>query len=127
MKKLLHIAFSVILSMLFIFMASGVTFRHCACSGKTSMTMGNASHDKGNSHSSNGCMTIATVSLSPTTQAQPAIFDFHVFQPLVAIINVWDYASLVPWQAEPNETVLSHEAYSPPPRQYLNLIRVLTI
>lgn len=127
MKRLLHIVCSVILSMLFIFMASGVTFRHCACSGKTSMTMGNVSHDKGNSHSSDGCMTIATVSLSPTTQAQPATFDFHVFQPLVAIINTWDFATLTSWHAESNESVLPHEAYSPPPRQYLNLIRVLTI
>lgn len=127
MKKLLHIIFSVILSMLFIFMASGVTFRHCNCSGKTSMTMGNASHDKGNSQSSNGCMTIATVSLSPTTQVQPAAFDFHVFQPLLAVINNWDLPELVPQQAESRERLLPRKAYSPPPRQYLNLIQVLTI
>ncbi len=127
MKKLLHILFSVLLSMLFIFMASGVTFRHCACSGKTSMTMGNVAHDKENSQSSDGCMTIATVSLSPTTQAQHATFDFHVFQPLVAIINDWDLLDLVPRPTESNKRILPREAYSPPPRQYLNLLTVLTI
>ncbi len=127
MKKLLHILFSALLSMLFIFMASGVTFRHCACSGKTSMTMGNASHDKETSHSSDGCMTIATVSLSPTTQAQPATFDFHVFQPLVAIINDWDSLYLIPQPTESNKRILPRKAYSPPPRQYLNLLTVLTI
>lgn len=127
MKKLLHIAFSIVLSMLFIFMASGVTFRHCACSGKTSMTMGNASPDNGSSKSSNGCMTIATVSLSPTTQAQPMAFDFHVFQPLVAVINDWHLPSLVPQPLELASNVLPQRDASPPPRQYLRLIRVLTI
>ncbi len=127
MKKLLHILFSALLSMLFIFMASGVTFRHCACSGKTSMTMGNVSHDKETSHSSDGCMTIATVSLSPTTQAQPATFNFHVFQPLVAIINDWDSLYLIPQPTESNKRILPRKAYSPPPRQYLNLLTVLTI
>lgn len=127
MKKLLHILFSVLLSMLFIFMASGVTFRHCACSGKTSITMGNVSHDKETSHSSDGCMTIATVSLSPTTQVQPATFHFHVFQPLIAIINDWTSLYLIPRPTESNKRILPREAYSPPPRQYLNLLTVLTI
>ncbi len=125
MKKLLHIIFPVILSMLFIFMASGVTFRHCACSGKTSMTMGNLS--KENSHSSDGCMTISTVSLSPTTQTQTVAFDFQVFQPLVAIINNWDLLCLVPRQMGTIKYILPREAYDPPPRQYLNLISVLII
>ena len=113
--------------MTFIFMAGGVTFRHCACSGKTSITMGNASHDNGSSKSSDGCMTIATVSLSPTTQAHPMAFDFQVFQPLVAIIGNWDFLRLIPWQTESITCVLSHDAYSPPPRQYLHTIRVLII
>lgn len=127
MKKLLHIAFSIILSMLFVFMASGVTFRHCTCSGKTSMTMGNVSRDKGNNNSSNGCMTIATVSLSPTTQAQAVAFDFHVVQPLVAIINDWDVFNLTPRQVVTTRSLLSERHDTPPPRQYLHKLRVLTI
>jgi len=127
MKKLLHIVFSLILSMLFILMASGVTFLHCSCSGKTTMTFGNATHDKGNTQSSKGCMTIATVSLSPTTQMQPAAFDFHAFQPLVAIINDWRLPSLVSTPLASTISVLPQKAVSPPPRQYLQLIRVLII
>lgn len=127
MKKLLHIAFSILLSMLFIFMASGVTFRHCSCSGKTTMTLGNATNDKGNSQTSKGCMSIATMSLSPTTQMQPASFDFNVFQPLVAIINDWHLPILVSQPLVSTVSVLPQKAASPPPRQYLRLIRVLTI
>lgn len=127
MKKLLHILFPVLLSMLFVFMASGVTFRHCACSGKTSITIGDLSRDKGNTQSSDGCMTIATVSLSPTTQAQPTTFDFHVFQPLVAIINTWDAFNLAPRQVETNRRLLPERKDDPPPRQYLHKLCVLTI
>ena len=127
MKKLLHIVFSIVLSMLFILMASGVTFRHCSCSGKTTMTLGNATHDKGNTQSSKGCMTIATVSLSPTIQMQHAAFDFHVFQPLVAIINDWRLPSIVSTPLVSTISVLPQRDASPPPRQYLRLIRVLTI
>ena len=72
-------------------------------------------------------MTIATVSLSPTTQMHPMAFDFHAFLPLVAIINNWHIISLLPQEEVTARWILPKEAYSPPPRQYLHFLRVLTL
>ncbi len=127
MKKLLHIALTLVLTMTLLVMGSGVTFRHCMCSGKTTMTLGNATQGDDDSESSNGCMTIATVSLSPTTQMHPMAFDFHAFQPLVAIINDWHAISLLPHEEATASLTLPQEAYSPPPRQYLHILRVLIL
>ena len=127
MKKLLHIALTFVLTMTLLVMGSGVTFRHCLCSGKTTMTLGNATQGDDDTESSNGCMTIATVSLSPTTQIHPMAFDFHAFQPLVAIINNWHIICLLPQEEATARWILPKEAYSPPPRQYLHILRVLTL
>lgn len=127
MKKLLHIALTLVLTMTLLVMGSGVTFRHCLCSGKTTMTLGNATQGDEDTESSNGCMTIATVSLSPTTQMHPMAFDFHAFLPLVAIINNWHIISLLPQEEVTARWILPKKAYSPPPRQYLHILRVLTL
>lgn len=139
MKKLFHISLTFILAIVLIAMASGVTFRHCSCSGKTTMLIGHlednhAPFDKGGKGDAKGdrpltkgCMTFSSVSLSPTTPMHPADFDFHAFQPLVAIVNDWHLLISIPQPVESTKKLLSIDEYSPPPRQYLHLLRVLTI
>ena len=141
MKKLLNIALTSVLAIALVVMASGVTFRHCSCSGKTTIFAGNLadteihtskadrckSSCKGYMPISKGCMTVSSVSLSPTTTAHPVAFDFQVFQPLVAIINDWHFFNLTPQQVESTRSFLPTNFFSPPPRQYLHILRVLTI
>lgn len=149
MKKLLNIILTSVLAIALVVMASGVTFHHCSCSGKTTMLLGRlsdtnsgrATNTNGNeaasqdckptteicAPASKGCMTISSVSLSPTTTMHPLAFDFHVFQPLVAIVNDWHLFNLSPQQVESTRSFLPTDTYSPPPRQYLHFLRVLTI
>ena len=123
MKKLLNIVLTSILAITLVVMASGVTFHHCSCSGKTTMLLGHLT----DTESPKGCMTISSVSLSPTTPMHPVSFDFQVFQPLVAIINDWHFFNLIPQQVESTRSFLPTNYFSPPPRQYLHILRVLTI
>lgn len=149
MKKLLNIVLTSVLAIALVVMASGVTFHHCSCSGKTTMLLGHLSDTEsdrvanatGNAAtakdckpttercmpSSKGCMTISSVSLSPTTTMHPVTFDFQVFQPLVAIVNDWHLFNLTPQQVESTRSYLPSDYFSPPPRQYLHILRVLTI
>jgi len=128
MKRLLHITLTLVLAMTFVVMGSGATFHHCSCSGKTTFILTHTHQDEGNSQTTKGCMTTSTVSFSPTTQLQPTAYDFHVLQPLVAIINDWHIYSLLPQQVESISAILPNtDSFSPPPRQYLHLLRVLTI
>ena len=128
MKKLLHLSFTLLLAVLLVLMGSGVTFRHCSCSGKTTMVLSHTPESQGdNTTTKKGCMTFQTVQLSPTTQMQPAAFDFHAFQPLVAIINNWHCTSLIPEEVEQAKWAMPQRNFSPPPRHYLHLLSVLTI
>ena len=128
MKKLLHISFTLVLTVMLLLMGSGVTFRHCSCSGETTVILSHTPESQGdNSMTKKGCMTVQTVSLSPTTQMQPAVYDFHAFQPLVAIINNWQLIRLIPEDVESDKLGMPERDYGPPPRQYLHLLTVLTI
>ena len=123
MKKLLNIALTSVLAITLVVMASGVTFHHCSCSGKTTMLLGHLT----DTESQKGCMTISSMSLSPTTPMHPVAFDFQVFQPLVAIVNDWHLFNLTPQHVESTRSFLPTDHFSPPPRQYLHILRVLTI
>lgn len=135
MKKLLNIIITSVLAITLVVMASGVTFHHCSCSGKTTMLLGNLKTDTGNRMTtskkcmptSKKCMTVSSVSLSPTTMMHPLAFDFHVLLPLVTIINDWHLFQLIPQQVESTRSFLPTDFFSPPPRQYLHILRVLTI
>lgn len=127
MKKLLHIALTLVLTMTFIVMGSGVTFHHCACSGKTTMTLTHTAQEEQDTQSTKGCMTTSSLYLSPSTQMQPMAFDFHAFQPLVAIINEWHHSILLPLPKWQSDKVLTTMMLGSPPRQYLRILRVLTI
>lgn len=135
MKKMLNIVLTSVLAITLIVMASGVTFHHCSCSGKTTMLLGNLKENTENSMASSKkcmptskkCMTVSSMSLSPTTMAQPLAFDFHVLLPLVTIINDWHLFQLIPQQVESTRSFLPTDFFSPPPRQYLHILHVLTI
>lgn len=139
MKKLLNISLTLVLAITLIVMTSGVTFRHCSCSGKTTMLLGHLSDEDaqpsnlmGNSNhgkqpKSKGCMTFYSLSLSPTTTMNPVAFDFHAFLPLISIINNWHTLKLLPQIVESKSNFLPNDFFSPPPRQYLHILRVLTI
>lgn len=139
MKKLLNISLILVLAMTLIVMTSGVTFRHCSCSGKTTMLMGSLSDNdahpanfgknssQGKVPQSKGCMTFYSLSLSPTTTMSSMAFDFHAFLPLISIINNWHTFNLLPPIVESKRNFLPNDFYSPPPRQYLHILRVLTI
>jgi hypothetical protein len=64
--------------------------------------------------------------LSPTNMVQPVAFDFHVFQPLLAILPCLVAEWLVPTD---NKAVAQFipPVWKSPPRDYLNLIQVLLI
>ena len=67
------------------------------------------------------------VQLSPTTQMQPTVFDFHAFQPLMAIIHEWQMPHLSFMAKRTLSNIIPKTGYSPPPKLYLYLIEVLTI
>lgn len=129
MKRTLHIALTLTLAIIFVMMGSGVTFLHCNCSGKTTVILSHSPKDGAQQQSKKerGCMTVQSVSISPTTQVQPAVYDMHAFQPLVCIINDWTLSLLTPQSVVLQQEPLPCDGHSPPPRQYLNMLRVLVI
>ena len=72
------------------------------------------------------CMTMEHFELSPTNVAQTVSYDFHVIQPLLAVLP-----SLVAEWLQPIENKADvqfcPEVRKSPPRDYLNFIRVLLI
>lgn len=127
MKKLLHISFTFLLAVVLVIMGSGVTFLHCSCSGKTTVILSHTVQNGGNSDTTKGCMKVTSVQLSPTTQMQPTVFDFHAFQPLMAIIHEWQMPHLSFMAKRTLSNIIPKTGYSPPPKLYLYLIEVLTI
>ena len=72
------------------------------------------------------CMTVEHFELSPTNMAQTVSYDFHVIQPLLAILPGLVAEWLVPTE---NKAVAQFvpQVWKSPPRDYLNFIRVLLI
>ena len=126
MKKLLHISFISFLAVVLVITGSGVTFLHCSCSGKTTVILSHTAQNGGNSDTTKGCMKVTSVQLSPTTQVQPTAFDFHAFQPLMAI-HEWQMPHLSFMATRTLSDIIPRTGYSPPPKLYLYLIEVLTI
>lgn len=127
MKKLLHISFISFLAVVLVIMGSGVTFFHCSCSGKTTVILSHTAQNGGNSDTTKGCMKVTSVQLSPTTQVQPTAFDFHAFQPLMAIVHERQMPYLSFMATRTLSDIIPRTGYSPPPKLYLYLIEVLTI
>jgi hypothetical protein len=128
MKKFSHICLSLLLSMTLLFIGSGITITRCAHTGTlkvmtvfNSNSMGNMSCDMNAS-----CMTTEHFELSPTNMAQTVTYDFHVMQPLLAVLP----SLVAEWLAPTEYKAVSQfvpQVWKSPPRDYLNFIRVLLI
>ena len=128
MKKFCHIILSILLSMTILFIGSGVTITRCAHTGTIKvMTMLSSGAMDGMSCKMNAdCMSVEHVELSPTNMAQTVSYDFHVFQSLLAILP----SLVAEWMVTTENKAEVHfcqEVWKSPPRDYLNLIRVLLI
>lgn len=128
MKKCCHIMLSLLLSMTILFIGSGVNITRCAHTGTIKvMTVFNSGAMGDMSCSMNSpCMSVEHVELSPTNLAQTIAYDFHVFQPLLAVLP----SLVAEWQANTEhkaEVQFAPEVWKSPPRDYLNFIQVLLI
>ena len=128
MRKFSHISLSVLLSMMILFIGSGVDIMRCSHTGTVKiMTMLNSGGMSGMGCDMNSsCMTVEHMELSPTNMAQTVTYDFHVFQPLLAILPSLVTAWMTP---EENKAVALFKpvVWKSPPRDYLNFIQVLLI
>ena len=119
---------SVLLSMTILFIGSGVTITRCAHTGTLKvMTVFNSGAMGDMSCNMNApCMTVEHVELSPTNMAQTVNYDFHVFQPLLAVLP----SLVAEWLVTTENTAevqFAPEVWKSPPRDYLNYIQVLLI
>lgn len=126
MKKCSHILLSVLLSMTILFIGAGVDVVQCSCTGMAKVVpCGMEVEDKGCAPDE-GCLTVEHVHLSPMLSAQSITYDFHVLQPLLAILP-----SLVAEWMQPTtckaKVQSTRVVWKSPPRNYLNLIQVLLI
>ena len=128
MKKFSHICLSLLLSMTLLFIGSGITITRCAHTGTlkvmtvfNSNSMGDMSCDMNSS-----CMTTEHFELSPTNMAQTVTYDFHVMQPLLAVLPSLVAEWLVPTERKADSQFIP-QVWKSPPRDYLNFIRVLLI
>ena len=126
MKKYCHILLSVLLSMIILFIGAGVDVVQCSCTGMAKVVpCGTEVEDKG-CMPGEDCLTVEHVQLSPTLTAQTITYDFHVLQPLLAIlpslVAEWMQPTTCKAMVQPIRVM-----WKSPPRDYLNLIQVLLI
>ena len=128
MKKCSHIMLSLLLSMTILFIGNGVNLLRCAHTGSLKvMTVFNSGAMDGMSCNMNAdCMSLEHVELSPTNVVQTYSSDFHVFQPLLAVLPSLVAEWLVTKENRA-EVQFTPEVWKSPPRDYLNLIQVLLI
>ena len=73
-----------------------------------------------------GCLTVEHVQQSPTITPQTTTYDFHVLQPLLAIlpslVAEWILPTICKAKVQP-----IYAMWKIPPRDFLNLIQVLFI
>ena len=128
MKKFSHICLSLLLSMTLLFIGSGITITRCAHTGTLKvMTLFNSNNEGDMSCDMNAsCMTTEHFELSPTNMAQTVTYDFHVMQPLLAVLPSLVAEWLVPAEHKAVSQFVP-QVWKSPPRDYLNFIRVLLI
>ena len=130
MKKCTHIMLSLLLSMIILFIGSGVNIMRCAHSGTvkvmTAIGVNSIGEDDRDCCMTSHCMTVTHVELSPTVTTQQVVPNFHIEQPLLAVlpslITEWQRPTVCKTFVQPTRAV-----WKSPPRVYLNFIRVLII
>lgn len=128
MKKCCHIMLSLLLSMTILFIGSGFNITRCAHTGtiKVMTVFNNGAMGDMSCSMNSPCMTVEHVELSPTNMAQTVTYDFHVFQPLLAVLPSLVAEWLVTTENKA-EVQFAPEVWKSPPRDYLNFIQVLLI
>jgi len=128
MKKFCHISLSLLLSMMLLFIGSGVNFMRCAHTGTvTLMSPFDSDGIDGMSCDMNAdCMTMEHIELSPTNMAQTITYDFQILQPLIAILPSLVAEWLEP-MAQKATDIFIPPVWKSPPRDYLNLLQILLI
>lgn len=136
MKKFSHIVLSALLSMTLLFIGSGVNFMRCAHTGTLTMmtvfnsgvmgSMNGGGMGNMNCGMTSGCMSVERMELSPTNVAQTVDYDFHVFQPVLAVLSSLVAGWMAPIENKA-EVLFTPEVWKSPPRDYLNFIQVLLI
>lgn len=128
MKKVGKIGVLMLLSMIIVFIGSGINFVHCHHDGTYKMfQIMEDNHEEDDCEPNDDCMGVQRVEISPTVTAQQTFFDFQVYQPLLVV-----YSELFElWQqffatVEHVRQIVYH-GESSPPRAYLQLLRVLLI
>ena len=126
MKKCCHILLSLLLSMTILFIGAGVDVVQCSCTGMAKVVPCGIEVEDNGCAPDEGCLTVEHIQLSPTLTAQTITYDFHVLQPLLAILP----SLVAEWMQPTTCKVLVqsiHMVRKSPPRDYLNLIQVLQI
>ena len=128
MKRLYHISLSLLLSLTLLLVGSGVNIMRCAHTGTVKVvTVFNSSMMSGMGCKMNApCMSVEHVELSPTNVAPTFNHDFHVIQPILAVLPSLVAEWLVPLENKA-EVKFVPQVWKSPPRDYLNFIQVLLI
>ena len=131
MKKVMHIFVSLLLLVTILFIGNGINIIRCAHSGAVEVVTaigGSLTHHSEDNCCSikSKCMTVTHLELSPTVTNQQVDTDFHVIQPLLAILPDFSLAGLLTVEWKPVVQSV-YRLWKSPPRDYLNFICVLLI
>ncbi|MBO4841103.1 MAG: hypothetical protein J5524_08625 [Bacteroidaceae bacterium] len=128
MKKSCHIGISLLLSILLLFIGSGVNILHCTHTGAVRIMSVLGSEEMHDEHCNarSCCMTMEHVELSPTDMAHAVTYDFHVVQPVLTILPCLISEWLQP-TIHKTDYRYARVAWKYPPRDYLNFIQILLI
>ena len=126
MKKCVHILLSVLLSMMILFIGAGVDVVQCSCTGMAKVVPCGMEVEDNGCTPDEGCLTVEHVQLSPTLTVQTITYDFHVLQPLLAILPSLVAEWMQPTTCKPMVQPI-RVMWKSPPRDYLNFIQVLLI
>ena len=126
MKRFSHILLPLLLSVTILFIGAGVDIVQCSCTGMAKVVPCGMEVEDNGCAPDEGCLTVEHVHLSPTLTAQSITYDFHVLQPLLAILPSLVTEWILPNTCKANVQSIYVE-WKIPPSDYLNFIQVLLI
>ena len=126
MRKSINILLSILLSILIVWIGSGIVTMVCEHTGNVSLAQQMEKKNCKNSDAKH-CMKMQIKTLSPTNTAQTVTHQFHPVQ-LSLLPQLTTSCDLLPLlvQAKAPEKMLSLLWHSPP-RQYLHILTMLLI
>ena len=126
MRKSINILLSILLSILIVWIGSGIMTMVCEHTGNVSLAQQMEKKNCKNSDAKH-CMKMQIKTLSPTNTAQTVTHQFHPVQ-LSLLLQLTTSCDLLPLlvQTKAPEKMLSLLWHSPP-RQYLRILTMLLI